>query len=111
MGMSFVALDSLTCRVIKDELAERGLPLSVRVELRSTGCCDASLGIAAASVEAGDLIAEFEGLQIVMTPALHDLVGGVSISQVNDCGQQGFIVRSEKSLNEWTGFAANCIRL
>jgi Fe-S cluster assembly iron-binding protein IscA len=111
VAMSIVSLDPSACLAIKTALSEKDLPFSVRIEIRSTGCCDASLGIAASMIEINDLSDQIDGLQIVMSPTVHELVGGVSISYRNDAEQTGFIIVSEKSLNEWAGFAAGCIRL
>lgn len=106
-----IQLDPLACEAIKMVLSERGLPLSVRIEVRSTGCCDASLGIAADEAEAHDLIEEIDGLTIAMCPATHKLVGEVSISYIDDSERKGFVLESDRPLNEWAGFAASSIRL
>ena len=111
VAMSIISLDRSACLAIKAALSEKNLPLSVRIEIRSTGCCDASLGIAAGLIEINDLSDQIDGLQVVMSPAVHEIVGEVSISYINDAEQTGFIIVSEKSLNEWAGFAASCIRL
>ena len=106
-----IKLDRRACEVIKMQLSERGLPLSVRIEIRSTGCCDPSLGIAADKAEGHDLIEEMDELTILMNPASYELVGEVSISYVDDSGRKGFVLVSERPLNEWEGFAASSIRL
>lgn len=109
--MPMIRLEPLACEAIKTVLSEKGLPLSVRIEIRSTGCCDASLGIAAEAAEAHDLIEEIDGLTIAMSPATHQLVGDVSISYVDDSDRKGFLLESVRSLNEWAGFAPSSIRL
>lgn len=111
VAMSIISLDPSACRAIKAALSEKHLPLSVRIEVCSTGCCDSSLGIAAGLIEIDDLSDQIDGLQVVMSPAVHKLVGEVSISYSNDAEQTGFMIVSERPLNEWAGFAASCIRL
>jgi len=106
-----IRLEPLACEAIKRLLSEKGLPLFVRVEIRSTGCCDASLGIAAEAAEAHDLIEKIDGLTVAMCPATHQLVGDVSISYVDDFDRKGFVLLSDRSLNEWAGFAPGSIRL
>lgn len=96
---------------IKATLSEKGLPCSVRIEIRSTGCCDASLGMIADKAEASDLIMEIDGLTILMRPALYALVGEVSILCVDDPKKNEFILVSDRPLNEWAGFGACNIRL
>ncbi|MBA4396779.1 MAG: hypothetical protein C0394_05285 [Syntrophus sp. (in: bacteria)] len=106
-----IKLDPTACEAIKSALSEKELPLSVRIEIRSTGCCDASLGMIAATAEEHDLIEEIDGLIILMGPAIYKLVGEVSISYVDDSARKGFILVSERPLNEWEGFSACNIRL
>ncbi len=98
------------CMSIKEILSEKGLPYSVRIEIQSTGCCDASLGMTADTVGESDLIEEIEGLTILMRPALYALVGEVSIFCVDDSRRNEFILVSERPLNEWEGFGASPIR-
>lgn len=109
--MPMIQLDPLACEAIKTVLSEKGLPLSVRIEIRSTGCCDSSLGIAAGEAEEHDLLEEIDGLSIAMSPATHQLVGDVSVSYVDDSDRKGFVLLSDRSLNEWAGFAPSSIRL
>jgi len=106
-----IRLAPLACEAIKKVLTEKGLPLCVRIEIRSTGCCDASLGIAAETAEAHDLIAEIDGLTIAMSPATHQLVGNVSITGGDAADGKGFFLESDRPLNEWAGFAPSSIRI
>jgi Fe-S cluster assembly iron-binding protein IscA len=108
--MSMITLSPSDCTTIKSILSKKGLPCSIRIEIRSTGCCDASLGLAADTAEESDLVEEIEGLKIFMRPTLHGLVGEVSIRSVEDSGRNEFILVSEKPLNEWQGFAAGKLR-
>lgn len=106
-----IKLDPNACTAIKETLSEKGLPFCVRIEIQSTGCCDASLGMTPDTAEASDLIKEFEGLTILMRPALYALVGDISISCVDDSRSNEFILVSEKPLNEWAGFGRCVIRI
>jgi Fe-S cluster assembly iron-binding protein IscA len=109
--MPIFKLDPIAGKAIKTLLSEKGLPFSVRIEIRSTGCCDASLGIAAEAAEADDLIEEADGLAIAISPATRQLVGDVSISYRDDADRKGFVLESDRPLNEWAGFAPCNIRL
>ncbi len=109
--MSIIFIDPDAYQEIKAILVERRLPLSVRIEIRSTGCCDASLAIAAGDAEPDDIMEEMDGLQVRVAPSIHELVGNISVSYITDSDQQGFMISSEKPLNEWVGFATSCIRL
>lgn len=106
-----IRLDPVACKAIKSELSEKGLPLSVRIEIRSTGCCDASLGIAAEAAEADDLIEDADGLAIAISPATRQLVGDVSITCAGDSDGKEFFLESDRPLNEWAGFAPSSIRI
>ncbi len=108
--MSMIKLSPSDCTTIKAILSEKGLPCSVRIEIRSTGCCDASLSMTADTAEESDLIEEIAGLTIFMRPALYALVGEVSVRCVDDSRTNEFILVSEKPLNEWEGFAGSQIR-
>ena len=105
-----IKLDRFAREAVKRELSEKGLPLSVRIEIRSSGCCDPSLCLALDKQREGDLVQIEDDLTIVMSPEVYALVGEVAVSYVNDSERKGFIITSEKALNEWQGFAACEIR-
>jgi Fe-S cluster assembly iron-binding protein IscA len=105
-NMSLITLDQPAIEAIRKELDGKGLPLTVRIEIRSTGCCDASLSLISDTAEESDLIESVEDLTIRMSPSTHELVGTVSISYVDDAQKRGFVLTSSKPLNEWEGFAA-----
>jgi Fe-S cluster assembly iron-binding protein IscA len=106
-----VKLDLPAYEAIIKVLSERGRPLCVRIEVRSTGCCDASLGIAADKAEKDDLIEEIDDLTIAISPATRQLVGDVSITYVDDSASRGFVLVSDRPLHEWAGFGVSSIRL
>ena len=97
-------------QAIRSFLAEKGLGRPVRVDLQSSGCCDASLGLSVDTPGESDLIEELDGLTFVMSPETYQLVGEVTISYVNDAGREGFVITSSKPLNEWSGFGVCKIR-
>ncbi len=109
--MAMIKLDPLACEAIKKTLLDKGLPLCARIEIRSTGCCDASLGLAAEAPEAYDLTAEIDGLTIAIDPQTRKMVGDVSISSADIPGGEGFVLVSERPLNEWAGFGASTLRV
>jgi Fe-S cluster assembly iron-binding protein IscA len=106
-----VTIDPKACAAITETLSGKGLPFCLRIEIRSTGCCDASLGMMPDTVEPTDRITKIGILTFIMRPALHDLVGAVSISCAEDGGKDEFIIVSEKPLNEWAGFGRCPVRL
>jgi Fe-S cluster assembly iron-binding protein IscA len=106
-----IKLDLRACKAIKSALSERKLPLSIRIEVRSTGCCDASVGLTADTVDEFDLLEEIDGLIIIISPETYELVGEVTISYVDDDGRRGFFLTSSRPLNEWSGFAVCNIRI
>ena len=87
------------------ELSEKGLQPSVRIEICSTGCCDASLGLRLDEADADDLVEEVDDLTLLMSSEIYALVGDVSISYVDEDGRSGFMITSQRPLNEWEGFA------
>jgi len=105
-NMPLINLDQPAIEAIRKELQKKGLPLTLRIEIRSTGCCDASLSLVSNTAEESDLIESVEDLTIRMSPSTYELVGTVSISYVDDAQKKGFVLTSSKPLNEWEGFAA-----
>ncbi len=108
--MSLFQFDLLALDAIRKMLMNNGLPAAVRIEIRSTGCCDASLGLAAQLPEENDLAETVDGLTIAISPKTYHMVGAICISYVKDPGGDGFVIRSERPLNEWAGFGKSCIR-
>jgi Fe-S cluster assembly iron-binding protein IscA len=109
--MSLVTLDPGAGQAIKSLLSERGIQGPVRIEIQSTGCCDASLGLIVDTVRESDLVEELDGLTFVISPETHQLVGEVRIAYTDDAGREGFVLTSSNPLSEWDGFAARSIRM
>ena len=78
--MSIVTLDANASQAVKSTLAENGVQGPIRIELGSTGCCDASLGLSVDTGHESDLVAEVDGLTFVISPEAHQLVGEGRIS-------------------------------
>jgi Fe-S cluster assembly iron-binding protein IscA len=108
----FIKLDSETetYREIVSELSAYGINRCVRVEIRSTGCCDPSLGLVLDKQREDDLVQIAQDLTFVMSPDVYALVGEVAVSYADNTERKGFVIRSEKPLSEWQGFAACGIR-
>lgn len=102
--MAIVKLDPRAYQAIMSELFERALQPSVRIEICSTGCCDASLGLRPDEADAADLVEKVDDLMLLMNSEVYTLVGDVSISYVDEAGRSGFILTSRRPLNEWEGF-------
>jgi Fe-S cluster assembly iron-binding protein IscA len=98
-------------QAIKSFLAEQGCSGPIRIELCSTGCCDASLGLSVDRMRESDLIQEVDGLQFVMSPETYGLAGEVTISFVDEKGKKGFVLTSSKPVSEWDGFGVCSIRI
>ena len=103
--MPMVKLDQRAYRVIQSELLARNLPFSIRIEICSTGCCDASLGLRPDEADVYDVAEEIADLKFIMNSNVCALVGEVSISYVDEDGRRGFMITSKRPLNEWEGFA------
>ena len=109
--MSIVTLDTNASQAVKSALAEKGVQGPIRIELGSTGCCDASLGLSVDTVHESDLVEEVDGLTFVISPETHQLVGEVRISYADDEGRKGFVLTSSNPVSEWDGFATCSIRM
>ena len=98
-------------QVIKSLLADRGVQKPIRIELNSSGCCDASLCLLADTMLETDLKMESDGLTFVINPETYQLVGEVTISHVDEMGRKGFVLTSSKPVGEWDGFGVSDIKI
>lgn len=106
--MGLIAMDSETVEEIKKELDKRGCPPSIRIDLRSSGCCDASLNLISQTSEESDLSEEFDGLKVYMSQEIRDMTQGVTVTfKVFD----GYYLKPKQPLSEWDGFSPTQIRV
>jgi len=109
--MSLATLDTNASHTVKSVLSERGMQGPVRIEIQFTGCCDPSLGLIVDAVRESDLVEEVDGLTFVISPEMHQLVGEVRISYMDDAGRKAFVLTSNKPISEWDGFAICSTRM
>lgn len=103
-----IVMDPEVCKAIREELIRQKAPGVIRIELMSTGCCDASLGMRVDAAGESDLVVETGGLTFVMSMDTYDLVGRVTIT----CrGKDRFVLSSEKPVSEWDGFCSCSIKV
>lgn len=95
---------------IRTFLNERERPKSIRIQLQSTGCCDASLGLMADTIRAEDLTYDLQGITFMISHELCILAGDITIAYINEQHRTGFVLTSEKPINEWAGFGACTIK-
>jgi Fe-S cluster assembly iron-binding protein IscA len=92
-------------------LKEKGISRPLRIDLRFTGCCDASLGLRVDDISASYLYVEVEGLTFIVDPEVYHLAGEVTITYVEEDGRTGFLLTSEKPVSEWEGFGVSNIQM
>ena len=102
--MALVCLVRDAGEAIRRILTEKELKPILRIDLRSTGCCDASLGIFLDEINEIDLIQEVEGLTFIISPEVHSIAGEVKIACADSKGSMGFILKSANPISEWDGF-------
>jgi len=102
----FIKLEPEAYRAIMSTLSSEDIHRCVRIEVRSTGCCDPSLGLVLDKPGEADLVQIVDDLTFVMSPEVYALVGDVAVSRADEFEGRGFILTSEKPLSEWQGFAA-----
>ena len=95
-------------KAIAEEVAAGNPGGVIRIELTSTGCCDASLGLRLDKAGESDLVEKIEGLTFVLSRKTYDLVGRVRISRR---GKGQFVITSEKPVSEWDGFGSCSIKM
>jgi Fe-S cluster assembly iron-binding protein IscA len=106
-----VKLESGAGQAAKRFLKEKGISRPLRIDLRFTGCCDASLGLRVDDISEGDLYVEVEGLTFILDPDVFQLAGEVTITYVGEKGRTGFLLTSEKPVSEWEGFGVSAIQI
>ena len=100
------AIEAMRAFMEKNELHR-----PVRIELQSTGCCDASLGLLLDSVRDGDIKEEIQGIVFVASPELINLTGDISVTCNAGTDGMDFVVTSEKPISEWSGFGSCKLRV
>lgn len=103
-----VTCEARALEAVKEELVRRESAGPVRIELRFTGCCDASLGLRVDSVRDGDLVQEVDGVTFVVSPEVFETAGDISVGYCDEAGRRGFILTSARAVSEWQGFAPCC---
>jgi Fe-S cluster assembly iron-binding protein IscA len=104
-----IRLEARAGQAIKSFLAEKGLQRPLRIHLQFTGCCDPLLGLSVDDIRESDLIQEVDGLTFVISPEVHQMVGDVTISYIDEIGRKGFILTSDKPISEWEGLGVCAI--
>lgn len=102
-----IITDPGVCTALAGELAQKKSSGVIRVELTSTGCCDASLGLRVDKLDDDDLTVKIEGMTFVVGRKTFELVGQVRIALRNNAE---FVLTSEKPVSEWDGFGSCTIR-
>jgi Fe-S cluster assembly iron-binding protein IscA len=98
-------------RAIRSFLSEKGLQKPLRIELQSSGCCDAVLGLSVDRVREDDQIYELDGLTVVISRETEKNVGDITISYVDDTTGEGFVITSTIPISEWAGFGVCKIKI
>ena len=98
-------------QVIKSFMADKDIQKPIRIDIRSSGCCDASLCLCIDDISDTDLTTESDGLTFVINPDTYQLVGEVTISYVDEMGRRGFVLSSSNPTSEWDGFGVSEIKI
>jgi Fe-S cluster assembly iron-binding protein IscA len=110
-AIPIVTLGPGAYQAIRSFLARNGIQKPVRIDLHSSGCCDASLFLRVDTASQKDLTHETDGLTFIIDPGIHGLVGEVTIATANENGREGFLLTSSKPLSEWEGFSPISIQV
>ncbi|MBU2548648.1 MAG: hypothetical protein KKB20_09580 [Proteobacteria bacterium] len=104
-----ILLQADAADAIKAHAAAENIQRPLRVQLRTSGCCDPALALVFDEPGESDLSVERFGLTFLMDAELHQTVGEVTITRVREGDRDGFILASSRPLSEWDGF--NVIRI
>jgi len=92
-------------------LNEKGISRPLRIDLRFTGCCDASLGLRVDDISEADLYIEAAGLIFIIDPEVYRLAGEITVAYLEEEGRKGFVLTSERPVSEWEGFGVSDIQV
>ena len=106
-----IKLNQEAAKAIRSFLAAKGIQKPIRIDLCFKGCCDPTLELRVDNAVRHDFCLDLAGLQFIISPETYELVGGVTISHVDEKGKKGFIVTSSKPLSEWDGFGVCNIKI
>ena len=98
--MPLVSLEADVVQAIHQSLAENDLKRPIRIELRSTGCCDAALGLFLDKADENDLLQQIEGITFVLRPEINELAGEITIGWRGS----GFVLKAEKASQQMGQF-------
>ena len=90
---------------------EKGISRPLRIDLRFTGCCDASLGLRVDDISEADLYIEAAGLIFIIDPEVYRLAGEITVAYLEEEGRKGFVLTSERPVSEWEGFGVSDIQV
>jgi Fe-S cluster assembly iron-binding protein IscA len=105
-----ITCEARALEAVKEELFRQGSAGPVRIELRFTGCCDASLGLRVDSARDEDLVQEIVGVTFVVGPDVVETAGDINVGYCDEAGRRGFILSSARAVSEWQGFAPCSLR-
>ena len=72
--------------------ARQGKPAVLRLAVDGGGCAGFSYRFELGAIEDGDLLAETDGVTLVVDPVSHDLLDGSTVDYVEDLGGAAFKV-------------------
>jgi Fe-S cluster assembly iron-binding protein IscA len=104
-----INIDQATIAAIKTYLADKSLKSGVRVMLKTSGCCEPALSLIFDQARPDDLVADKDGLTIVMDPDTHRITGDVSIELADPGACPSFRIIPDRPLSEWSGFSVTSI--
>jgi Fe-S cluster assembly iron-binding protein IscA len=100
-----ISCEAQALQAVKEELLRQGSTGPVRIELRFTGCCDASLGLRVDTARDGDLVQQIAGVTFLVSTEVLETTGDINVGYCDEAGRRGFMLSSARPVSEWQGFA------
>ena len=98
-----INVDAGAARYIMEARRAAGWNGSVRIALKSSGCCDPSLQLSFEEAGPDDQVWEARELSFVMDRSTAQMTGDVNIALT--AGGDALAITSARPLTEWDGFA------
>ena len=104
-----IDIDRKAIDAIKEYLTANSAQTALRVQVRTSGCCEPTLAMIFDQPKPDDLVTEQAGLTLVMDPSTFQMAGDVSIELADDGECPSFTITPAKPLSEWSGFCVTTI--
>ena len=104
-----IDIDKKAIKEIQAYQARIGADSALRIQVRTSGCCEPALAMVFDPARPDDLVQEQDGLTIVMDPTTFQMAGDVTVELAESGDCPSFTLTPTRPLSEWSGFCVTTI--